>query len=226
MRHIRILVADDHRLMREAVGLALGREPDLEIVGEAADGGEVLAHVAREQPDVVLLDIRMPGIDGLQVLDRLHDEYPDVKVVMLSAIDEPQVAQDALRRGAAAYLEKHVEPAGLASSLRQAMAGAISIPRSSRPRDSAEDADTQLGLSSREREILALVATGSSNSEIAAALWVSEQTVKYHLTHVYRKLGVRGRTEAVRYAYEHGLAGTVAELPSGSAHPFGPPAAS
>jgi two-component system nitrate/nitrite response regulator NarL len=212
VRHIRVLVADDHRLMRNAVRLAMARERDIEVVAEASNGVEVLPSVARSLPDIVLLDIRMPGVDGLEVLDRLHDNYPAVKVVMLSGIDDPDVAKDALRRGAAAFLEKRVDPAGLAACLRRTMAAEIPTPEPRRP-ERAGEVVSHSTLSGREREILGHVAMGSSNNEIARTLWLSEQTVKYHLTNVYRKLGVRGRTQAARYALEHGLARTVAESP-------------
>jgi DNA-binding NarL/FixJ family response regulator len=198
MRHIRILVADDHRLMRAAIRLALGPEPDLEVVGEAEDGAEVLALVAHVAPDVVLLDLRMPVIDGFQVLDHLRHDHPEVKIVVLSAADGPQVADEARRRGAAAVLEKHVDPTGLTAALRGAAAAG---PREA-PGVTAPAART---LTRREAEVLDQLASGSSNGEIAQALFLSEQTVKYHLTNLYRKLGVTGRVEAVRYAFAHGL---------------------
>jgi DNA-binding NarL/FixJ family response regulator len=204
MGQIRVLVVDDHGLMVEAVRLALDREKDIEIVGDARTGGEVLPEVARRQPDIVLLDIRLPDIDGLTVLERLRARRPDVKVVMLSAIGEPAIARRALELGAVAYFDKHVDPGTLASSLRQIMAG--SPPASS---GSSSDRSAlplrEFVLTPRERQVLAHVAKGRSNSEVAGELWLSEQTVKYHLTNIYRKLGVKGRTGAVRYAFEHGL---------------------
>jgi DNA-binding NarL/FixJ family response regulator len=211
MRPIRVLVVDDHGLMVEAVRLALDREEDIEIVGEARTGNAVLPEVARRQPDIVLLDIRMPDVDGLTVLDRLHVRHPDVKVVMLSAIAEPEIAQEAIARGAVAYFEKRIDPAALASALREIAAGRP-------PAQELGDHQNPVGpplqaprLTPREREILRHVAKGRSNDEISRELWVSEQTVKYHLTNVYRKLGVNGRTGAIRYAFEHGVVDAVAE---------------
>jgi DNA-binding NarL/FixJ family response regulator len=204
MRRIRVLVVDDHGLMVEAVRLALEREGDIEIVGDARTGRDVLPEVARRQPDIVLLDIRLPDIDGLAVLERLRARRPDVKVVMLSAIGDPAVTRRALELGASAYLDKHVDPATLASSLRRIMAGSLPASAGS-SNNNAGSASRGFALTRRERQVLAHVAKGRSNSEVAGELWLSEQTVKYHLTNIYRKLGVKGRTGAVRYAFEHGL---------------------
>jgi DNA-binding NarL/FixJ family response regulator len=205
MRRIRVLVVDDHGLMIEAVRLALEQEEDIEIVGDARRGADVLPEVARRQPDVVLLDIRMPDVDGLAVLDRLDERYPKIKVVMLSAIDDPEVAQEAIRRGAVAYLDKRTEPGTLASALRSVVAGGDAIPEVTAPTTPSSRRMRNLLLTAREREILTQVASGRTNPEIARELYLSEQTIKYHLTNVYRKLGVKGRTEAVRFVFEHGL---------------------
>jgi DNA-binding NarL/FixJ family response regulator len=206
MRRIRVLVVDDHRLMVEAVRLALGREDDIEIVGESRSGSSVLSKVAATRPDCVLLDIRMPEIDGLTLLDQVRENYPAVKVVMLSAIDDRQVRRDALHRGAAAYLAKTVDPETLASTLRQVMAGAVVIESGSVTKSAGAGGARDWGLTQREREILRRVAAGQSNNAVAKELWLSEKTIKYHLTNVYRKLGVKNRTASVRFAFEHGLA--------------------
>ena len=200
MRPIRVLMVDDHGLMVEAVRLALDRENDIELVGDARRGADVLPAVARRQPDVVLLDIRLPDIDGLDVLAELHARYPQVRVVMLSAIDDPEVAREALRRGATAYLDKQSDPARLAATIRRASAGG-----SSTPARRADRHGTDVGLTQREREILSRVAAGRKNGEIAEELFLTEQTIKYHLTNVYRKLGVDGRTGAVRFWFEQGV---------------------
>lgn len=207
MRPIRLLLADDHALVLQAVRVSLESNPEIEIVAEAKSGSEVLPRVAETAPDVILLDIRMPGIDGLQLLDRLRDQYPETKVVVLSGLEDPELATEALGRGAKAFLGKRIDPAELAPVLRQVFEGA---PVSASLGDAAsgtEEAADELGLTSREREILDRVATGRSNKQIAAEFWLSEQTIKYHLTNVYRKLGVSSRTEAARFAYDHGLAG-------------------
>jgi DNA-binding NarL/FixJ family response regulator len=205
LRLIRVLVADDHGLIREAIRLALGPERDIEIVGEAERGDEVLVRVRESRPHLLLLDIKMPGLDGLEVLDRVRAEHPNLKIAMLSAIDEPQVAEQALHRGAVAYLGKRIDPAALASTIRQIMDGQISMETFGLARKT-DGLGPDPGLSPRESEILKRVAAGRSNREIAKELWLSEHTVKYHLTNVYRKLGVSGRTDAARYAFEHAIA--------------------
>ena len=205
-RPIRVLVADDHGLMREAIRLALEPECDIEVVGEAERGDEVLPRIREARPDVLLLDIRMPGMDGLEVLSRVRAQFPEIKVAMLSAVDEPEVAARALECGAVAYLGKRVEPSALISTIHGIMDGSVSMQtlglRAGPKAGSAEEAV----LSPREVEILRRVASGHSNREIAQELWLSEQTVKYHLTNVYRKIRVSGRTDATRYAHEHALA--------------------
>jgi DNA-binding NarL/FixJ family response regulator len=205
-RTIRVLVADDHGLIREAIRLALDPEHDIGIVGEAERGDEVLQRVRESRPDVLLLDIKMPGVDGLEVLDRLRAEFPQLKTAMLSAIDEPEVAEQALQRGAVAYLGKRIDPAALASTVRQIMAGKISMETFGLAGKAKPGSGVDPGLSPRETQILKRVAAGRSNRAIAQELWLSEHTVKYHLTNVYRKLGVSGRTDAARYAFEHAIA--------------------
>jgi two-component system nitrate/nitrite response regulator NarL len=201
-----VFVADDHGLVLQALHLALEPHPEIEIVGEAKSGSEVLPRVAETDPDLVLLDIRMPGLDGLQVLDRLQKAYPEIKVVMLSGVDDPELATEALRRGAKAFLGKGIDPADVAPVLRQVFEGTL-VTESFGASGAAERAAGEFGLTGREREILEQVAAGHSNKQIAADFWLSEQTIKYHLTNVYRKLQVGSRTEAARFAYEHGLAG-------------------
>ena len=201
---LRIVVADDHRLMREAVRLALIDADDIEIVGEAESGSAVLPLVRSVEPDLVLLDIRMPGVDGLVVLERLQERHPDVKVVMLSAIDESDVIEAALTAGASAFVTKNVDPRDLASAIRAAVERtvyqAIALPKLT------EDAAARAaGLSAKEVEVLKAAARGLSNKQIGRELWLSEQTIKFHLSNVYRKLGVTNRTEAVSHALEHGL---------------------
>jgi DNA-binding NarL/FixJ family response regulator len=207
LQPIRVFVADDHGLVLQALHLALEPHPEIEIVGEAKSGSEVLPRVAETDPDLVLLDIRMPGLDGLQVLDRLQKAYPEIKVVMLSGVDDPELATEALRRGAKAFLGKGIDPADVAPVLRQVFEGTL-VTESFGASGAAERAADEFGLTGREREILEQVAAGHSNKQIAADFWLSEQTIKYHLTNVYRKLQVGSRTEAARFAYEHGLAGT------------------
>src|SRR5207248_2337012 len=182
-------------------------EARLEIVAEARSGSEVLPRVAETNPDVILLDIRMPGIDGLQLLDRLQQQHPPTNVVVLSGVDDPNLAAEAIRRGAKAFLGKRVDPAEIAPVIRQVFEGEPVTVSPGRSSGAAKVAADEFGLTTREREILEQIATGRSNKQIAGEFWLSEQTIKYHLTNVYRKLGVGSRTEAARFAYEHGLAG-------------------
>ena len=206
MRPIRLLLADDHALVLQAVRFALEPNPEIEIVGEARSGSEVMPRIGDTRPDLLLLDIRMTGIDGLQLLDRLQQQYPDTKVVILSGLDDPEVAAEAIRRGAKAFLGKGIDPADIAPVLRQVFEGEV-VKESIGSPAGAELASDEFGLTTREREILERVATGRSNKQIAGEFWLSEQTIKYHLTNVYRKLSVSSRTEAARFAYDHGLAG-------------------
>ena len=208
MRPIRLLLADDHALVLQALRFALESETEIEIVAEARSGSEVMPRVAEAKPDVILLDVRMPGLDGLQLLDRLGKEYPETKVVILSGAEEPDLAAEAFRRGAKAFLGKGIDPAEVAPVLRRVFEGEVVNESFATGPEPSVRATEEFGLTGREREILERVATGRSNKQIAAEFWLSEQTIKYHLTNVYRKLGVSSRTEAARFAYDHGLAGT------------------
>jgi two-component system nitrate/nitrite response regulator NarL len=207
LRPIRLFLVDDHGLVLQAVRLALEPHPDFEIVGETTSGSEVLPRVAELEPDLVLLDIRMPGLDGFQVLDRLQEHHAETKVVMLSGVEDAELATEALRRGAKAFLGKGIDPAEVAPVLRQVFEGEVVTEAVGNATAFAQNTPDEFELTSREREILEQVAAGRSNKQIAREFWLSEQTIKYHLTNVYRKLGVSSRTEAARFAYDHGLAG-------------------
>ena len=127
LRPIRVLVADDHGLIREAIRLALAPERDIAVVAEAERGDEVMDRIRESRPNLLILDVKMPGLDGLEVLDLVRAEHPGLKTAMLSAVDDPQVAEQALQRGAVAYLGKRIDPAALAPTLRQIMSGEISV---------------------------------------------------------------------------------------------------
>lgn len=200
---MRVVIADDHRLVLDGIRRALEADGDFEIVGETQTGTQVLPLVERTRPDLVLLDVRMPHMDGLACLDEIHRRYPDVKVVMLSASSSSELVEAALRRGAAAYVVKTVDPDDLPATLRQALEGNVHTPVGL-GRDEPAGAKA-LGLTERELTILGALARGLSNDEIAKEFWVAPQTVKFHLTNIYRKLGVKNRTEATRLAYQHGL---------------------
>jgi len=199
---LRVLLADDHPLILSGIRRTLEEAGGIEIVGEARTGSQVLPLVGRTNPDLVLLDVRLPQLDGLACLDQIRRRHPAVKVVMLSAFTDPEHVQAALRRGASAYVVKAVNPLDLPSALRQAAEATVfhAVGLEDRDGDSEE-----VGLTKREKTLLKAVAKGLSNQAIGKELWISEQTVKFHLRNIYRKLGVNSRTEAARYAYEHGL---------------------
>src|SRR5919204_5875864 len=201
---VKVLIADDHRLMAEGVKRALAEADDFEVVGEAQNGAQVLPLVSRLRPDMVLLDLRMPQMDGLQCLAEIRERYPETKVVVLSVSTDPEVIQAVLKRGASAYIVKNVNPADLPSALRQAAEGTV-FTAIGLAENGVSAVAKEAGLTERELVILDALTRGLSNSAIGKELWVAEQTVKFHLTNIYRKLGASNRTEAVRRAYELGL---------------------
>ncbi len=206
MRRLKVLVADDHELMVEAVRLALSEaQDDFEIVATTTRGQQVLPLTARHQPDVVLLDLRMPGMDGLTCLELLRQRHPEVKTIVLSGVDEANVIRSAFARGAVAFIRKHVEPRDLPSALRQAANGTVAQPVFGGPEQTEPSSVDAAGLSERELSILSALGEGMSNKQIAQHFWLAEQTVKFHLTNIYRKLNVATRTEAVNAAYRRGL---------------------
>lgn len=201
---MRVLLADDHRLMLDGIRRALEADGGFEIVGETQDGAAVLGLVKSTRPDLVLLDVRMPRMDGLACLDAIRKRFPGVKVVMLSASTSQDLVETALRHGASAYLTKSVDPGDLPAALRRVLESDVPDPAVSvtgTEHAAAHDA----GLTEREASILKAVARGLSNDEIARELWITQQTVKFHLTNTYRKLGAKNRTEATRLAYQRGL---------------------
>jgi len=212
---IRVLVVDDQALVRGGFRLILDSQPDLEVVGEAADGREALAMARELRPDVVLMDVRMPGMDGLEATRRLLSGGEAPRVLMLTTFDLDEYVYDALRAGASGFLLKDVRPELLAEAVRVVADGDTLLapaitrrlvqqyvrrirPGSTRP--AALDALTE-----RELAVLRLLARGRSNGEIASELYLSETTVKTHVTHVFGKLGLRDRAQAVVMAYESGL---------------------
>lgn len=199
-----VVIADDHRLMLEAIRLVLAEDDGIKVVGEATEGSQVLPLVGRTNPDVVLLDIRMPRMDGLTCLDQLRKRYPDVTVVVLSGQDDVETVHSALARGAKSFITKQVDPRDLPAALRLAAQGVVY--HAVEAEDAAiENEATKAGLTPSEQRVLEALARGLSNKEIAKELWLTQQTIKFHLTNIYRRLGVTNRTEAVRYAYQHRL---------------------
>ena len=206
---LKVLLADDHPLILQGLRRTLEACDDIEIVGEARNGTELLALVERRGPDIVLMDLRMPGgPDGVACLREIGRSWPHVRTVVLSASDDQESIDSALLAGASAYVLKSVGSVDVPSVLRQVSAGG-SVFHAPIARPAASGGDSAApegpGLTARETAILAAIADGKTTRAISAELWVSEHTVKFHLTNIYRKLGVSNRSGAVRYAYEHGL---------------------
>jgi len=200
---VKIVIADDHKLILDGVRQTLEND-GFEIVGEANSGPEVLPLVGSTSPDVVLLDMRMPGIDGLGCLQRLRARHPDVKVVMCSMAADPDKIQSAFKHGACGYILKTIDPTDLGSAIRQAVEGtayhALGLPAMN-----DQTVASAAGLTNRELDIVKGIARGLSNKAIALELWITVQTVKFHLTSIYRKLGITNRTEAARWALGKGF---------------------
>jgi DNA-binding NarL/FixJ family response regulator len=204
---LKVLIADDHPLMLQGIRRALEASDDIDVVGEARSGEEALALVERRRPDLVLLDLHMPGIGGLECIEELKRSWPDVKTVVISASDDRASIDAALLAGASAYILKSVSPIDIPSVLRQASAGAVyHVPSTRPPRRDENAATSGPELTPRETTILMAVAGGLTTKAISQDLWLSEHTVKFHLTNIYRKLGVSNRSAAVRYAFENDLA--------------------
>lgn len=206
----RVILADDHPLFLSALELSL-EAAGVEVVGTSGTGDEVLGMVEKTQPDAVLLDLAMPGMDGLTCVTRLSEKHPDVRVVVVSATDDPNAIREVLAAGAVCFVGKSVQPSDLVNALRAVTKkdgihyrGELPAAELDRPaaRLAAQDGH---GLTKRELEILRLVASGSSNSQMAKLLWVTEQTVKFHLSNIYRKLEVPNRTAASAKANSLGL---------------------
>ncbi|MFD8635469.1 response regulator [Streptomyces sp. NPDC059533] len=213
---IRILIADDQPLVRRGLALILGPDPEFEVVGEAEDGAQAVALAAELRPDVVVMDIRMPVLDGVKATEELARTVPEARVLALSTFDMDEYVVAALRAGAYGFLPKDISPEELGAAVRIVHAGEAAVaprlltrlisayvrtPARPRPPVAAIPAD----LTPRELEIWQLLATGLDNAEIARELDISVSTVKNHITGIFGKLGVRDRAQAVIAAYESGL---------------------
>ena len=211
MSAVRIAVIDDHTLFRRGLISLLAREPGFAVVAEAADGFEGIKAVGASKPDVVLLDLNMPGISGLEAIGAIRKEAPDARIVMLTVSEDAEDLLQALRDGATAYLLKNIEAEFLVSAIRRAAEGdSVVSPEMTaklveRVRAGEKSAPADV-LSAREREILVHLARGYSNKEIARALAVAESTVKIHVQHILRKLNLASRVQAAIWAVEHGVA--------------------
>jgi DNA-binding NarL/FixJ family response regulator len=214
--NVRVVIADDQALVRGGFRMILDAKDDMEVVGEAGDGREAVALVARLHPDVVLMDVRMPDVDGIEATRRISESGAAARIIILTTHDVDEYVFAALRAGASGFLLKDVRPAGLVDAIRVVARGdALLAPTVTRrlldrfatvlPAAAAPSSGVA-GLTEREVEVLRLVALALSNAEIAAHLVLTEATVKTHVSSVLRKLGLRDRVQAVVYAYDIGLA--------------------
>jgi two-component system NarL family response regulator len=212
---IRVMIADDHALFRQGLRIVLDAEPDLEVVAEASDGEEAIARATDAIPDIILMDVRMPKVSGIEAAARLKQELPASKVVMLTVSDEEQDLFEAIKAGASGYLLKEIEPAEVARAIRHIQAGQSLLSPSmasklltefaTMTKRTDERAYAPPRLTDREMEVLKLVAQGMSNREIAKNLFISENTVKNHIRNILEKLHLHSRMEAVIYAVREKL---------------------
>jgi DNA-binding NarL/FixJ family response regulator len=204
---IRVLLADDHAVVRRGLAAMINEQPDLEVVAEAADGAEAIAAADATEPDVALIDLSMPGMGGIEATRRIVATHPGTHVAILTSFAERDNVLAALDAGALGYLLKDAESTELVAGIRLLAAGdsplAAEAARALRPEAAARRAGG--GISERECEVLALVAAGCANKEVARRLEISEKTVKAHLTRIFRQIGVDDRVQAGIWAREHGL---------------------
>jgi DNA-binding NarL/FixJ family response regulator len=208
---IRVLVVDDHQVVRRGLRTFLEVQDDIEVVGEAADGAEGVARAEELQPDVVLMDVKMPGTDGIEALRELRRLQHPARVLVVTSFTEQRTVVPALRAGAAGYVYKDVDPDALAGAIRSVHAGHVLLQPEVAGALLADDpAEGGAGrgsvLTDREREVLGLIADGRSNREIARRLVLSEKTVKTHVSNILMKLDLADRTQAALWAVRHGMA--------------------
>ncbi|MEK9522078.1 response regulator transcription factor [Streptomyces venezuelae] len=209
-RRIRVLLVDDHQVVRRGLRTFLEVQDDIEVVGEASDGAEGVARAEELRPDVVLMDVKMPGTDGIEALKRLRALDNPAKVLVVTSFTEQRTVVPALRAGASGYVYKDIDPEALAGAIRSVHAGHVLLqPEVAGALLAQDDSHGGTGrgstLTEREREVLGLIADGRSNREIARALVLSEKTVKTHVSNILMKLDLADRTQAALWAVRHGL---------------------
>jgi DNA-binding NarL/FixJ family response regulator len=202
---IRVVVVDDHAIVRDGIQRLLDSAEGIEVVATAGDGAEAIEAVAGEAPDVVLMDLSMPGVDGIEATERLTARFPDVRIVVLTTFSDQRRILGALNAGASGYLLKDASPDELIAAVRAVVSGGSPLdPKAARALlDARQVSKPGRELSGRERQVLALVATGLANKQIARRLEITERTVKAHLTSVFQQLGVTDRTQAALWAKEN-----------------------
>ena len=207
-RRIRVLIVDDHPMVLDGLQLFISMSAGMECVGQATSGEEAIALCETLQPDVVLMDLLMPGMGGIQAIQTIRARRPGVQVIALTSFAEPDLVQQALKAGAIGYVLKNVRSAELADAIRSAQSRrSVMAPEATEALVQAmhRDRPAVFDLSERELEVLGLLVEGLTNAEIAARLWVVESTVRFHVSNLLSKLGARNRAEAVRIAFEHRL---------------------
>jgi DNA-binding NarL/FixJ family response regulator len=204
---IKILIVDDHSVVRHGLRMFLKLEPDFEIVGEAIDGADALQKVAALDPDVVLMDLLMPIMGGIQAIEIIKRDYPDIEVIALTSVLEDSTVVNAIRAGAIGYLLKDTEADELIRAIKAAVLGQVQLSPKAAERLMREirSPESPEKLTERETEVLRLLAEGKANREIAAELYIGETTVKTHVSNILQKLGVPSRTQAALYAFRIGL---------------------
>ena len=210
---VRVIVVDDQRIVRDGLVMLLGLLENIDLVGSAEDGADALELVQREHPDIVLMDLRMPHMDGVEATKRIRADHPDTQVIVLTTYADDQSIYAALKAGARGYLTKDAGAEDIERAIRTVHAGEVLLAPEVQARLLADidrkrsPASSSLpgGLTAKEADVLMLAAEGLSNTEIAGRLVVSEATVKTHINHIFAKLGVRDRAQAVAYAYRVGL---------------------
>jgi len=210
MKKIGVLIVDDHAILRAGLRTLLNLQPDMEVVGEAAEGLEAVEKVKRLEPDVVLMDITLPGMEGLEVTKKLKKTHPDVRVLILTMHEDRRFLYSALKAGASGYVVKRAADTELIDAIRAAYRGDVFLHPSMAKivaEDYVEQAGTEKGLSDREREVLRLIAEGRTYKEMAKLLAVSVKTIETYRERIKEKLGLHTRAELVRYALEKGLVG-------------------
>jgi two-component system, NarL family, response regulator LiaR len=209
MEKIRLILVDDHVVVRQGLKMVLGLEPDLEIIAEANNGQEALGLVKKYNPQVVLMDLLMPVMDGVSAIRAIKKDYPDVEVVALTSVLEDRLVIDAVEAGAAGYLLKESGPEELVEAIRAAAKGEVRLHPKAQKRLVKEVRTPEMreSLTERETETLRLIARGYSNKEIASALEVSEVTIKTHVSSILSKLNLQSRTQVALFALKEGLVG-------------------
>ena len=208
---IKVMIVDDHNLVREGLKAVFSQGDEIEVIGEAGSGEEAIEMVDKVKPDVILMDISMPGMNGIQATKLIRDKHPDAKIVILTMLDQEGYVYEAIKAGATGYMLKSTSSDELVNAIQTVNEGKALLHPDATAQllkefvTLAENKAKDYGLSNREMEVLQLLSEGKTNKEVAKALWISEQTVKTHVAHIFDKLGTSDRTETVARALRSGL---------------------